>query len=1182
MTRKGLACLALGASLASGALAQEFRATVNGRVVDATKAAVPGANVSVQNADTNETAAVVTNAEGNYAIPFLRPGPYTLTVELTGFKKYTRRLRLEVSQTATINVELAVGSLSEEMQVVAETPLLDAGKADRGTVIDNRRIVELPLNARNPFMLSMLVAGVNYNGAAIYHRPFDTGAIADWSINGGQNRNNEFLLDGAPNNSIQGGNNIAYIPPVDSVQEFKIMTNSYDAQYGRTSGGIVNVSLKSGTNSYHGTVYEFMRRKWLDANSLLLNARGAPKSEHFLDQYGFQLDGPVQIPGLYNGKNKTFFMVNYERYREGTPSPQFSTVPTEAMRRGDFSGLVDSTGRLITIYDPATGRDVNGVWTRDPFPGNIIPANRIHPLAQRIMALYPSPNTTTAGVAPWQRNLAFLEHINRDKFYNFVAKIDQNFGNKDRIFVRYGQNMRNEIRNVGAIRSGPAQRGQLPLERSNYTGVADWVHIFGSSAVLNVRASANRYVELARTDAGLGFNLAELGFPQSLADQVPIKMFPRIDVNEFEQLGRGDFTKEPTNTFTLQPNVSMQKGSHSLRFGADMRYTQYSRQVSGSGGMRLEFDRRFTQREFNRGDALSGNAFASLLLGAPHAGVVDYNVFPIYGWMYAAPWIQDDWRLSRKLTLNLGLRWDLNSPVRERFDRMNYAFDPSATNPAQGRIDAARFPGLALRGGLRFAAVDGNPREPWGFDKDNIQGRLGVAYQLDEKTVLRGGYGRYFVNPVTVGFTQGFSISTPFIGSLDANRNPQYNLGNPFPSGVRQPPGSSLGLATFLGQGLNYSNPDFDIPHVDQFSIGFQRQLPWSIVLEMSYVGSRTRDMQTRFGGINEPPRSLTERCDVTVGGSRAFCDELLPNPFFGVSGFEGTGRFTSPTLSRFEQSRPFPQFTGITENERNDGTVWYDSVQIVLNKRMSNGLTLNGTYTYVPRWYEEGTGATTSQTDQNPPAFIDNISRIRNSGPYLNNRPHRITASGVWDVPLGKGASGFRKVVLGGWSMAPSFIYQSGRPWNLPDNLIIVKDPYVPVDRKSGQFIRGVQPCVAQRQANGSYQLLPYSVAAGCTEPYFLIREPHQTRTTPFHDERLRRPAFMQIDLNLAKTTQIAKRIKLQLRVEAFNLLNSAMYDERDYNRGELNNEFGTINKNTTTQSNFPRFVQLGFKLLF
>src|SRR4029450_13578967 len=478
--RRGLSA-ALLLCMAAGTLsAQEFRATVKGQVTDPSKAAVPGATVSVLNQDTNETANTVTNQEGAYTLPFLRPGPYTLTVELSGLQKYVRKdMRLEVSQIAQINVQLTVGGVTEQMTVSAESPLLETGKADRGTVIDSHRIAELPLQSRSPMALGVLIAGVNYNAQAIYLRPFDNGALADWSMNGGQNRNNEFLMDGAPNNANQGGNNIAYVPPADAVQEFKVQTNSYDAQYGRTAGGVVNMSLKSGTNSFHGTGYEYYRRKWLDANSFLLNSRNTAKVEHYLDQYGFEIDGPVKIPGLYNGTNKTFFMFNGERYREGTPAAQFSSVPTPAMKNGDFSGLVDAQGRPIIIYDPATGRDVNGVWTRDPFPGNRIPADRINSVARALLQYYPDPNYTTAGVAPWQSNLDYPEHYNKDLFWNWVGKVDHNFGTNDRAFFRWGENERNEVRNTTAIRSGPAQNGQLPLWRANRAPVGDWGHIFG-------------------------------------------------------------------------------------------------------------------------------------------------------------------------------------------------------------------------------------------------------------------------------------------------------------------------------------------------------------------------------------------------------------------------------------------------------------------------------------------------------------------------------------------------------------------------------------------------------------------------------------------------------------------------------------------------------------------------------
>jgi hypothetical protein len=1152
---------------APAAVAQEFRATIRGQVLDSSKGALPGVTVTAQNVDTNEVATAVSNAQGTYTIPFLRPGPYSLTAELQGFQKYTRSgLVLEVNQTATINVQLGIGGLTEQVNVTAEAPLLETGNASRGTVIDNKRIAELPLQSRNPFALSVLVAGVNYNAQAIYLRPFDNGALADWSMNGGQNRNNEFLLDGAPNNANQGGNNIAYVPPADAVQEFKISTNSYDAQYGRTAGGVVNVSLKSGTNNFHGSAYDYMRRKALAANSFLLNSREAPKTDQYIDQYGFSVDGPIF-------RNKTFFMFNGERYREGTPAPLVSDVPTPAMKNGDFSGLVDAQGRLITIYDPATGRDMNGVWTRDPFPGNIIPAHRISPVARAIAQYFPDPNHTTAGVAPWQDNLDFSEHFNRDVFWNWVGKVDHNFSPSDRVFFRWGENERNEIRNTSAIRTGPAQDGQLPLIRANRAIVGDWVHIFGSSLVLNLRSSYTYYLELSRSDAAGGFDATEFGWPSSLVSQFPGArlggLFPRIDIDQFEELSRG--TNPRTNKiYTFQPNVSLTRGKHNVRGGMDIRWTNVYREDFGNAGGEVTFGRQFTRRTLNSNSAFEGNAFASFLLGAPDGGSVPVNVFPHMQWTFVAPWIQDDWRVSNRLTLNFGFRWDFNSPVSEEQDRLNYAFDTTLINPVSALV------GQQVLGGVRFAGVDGNPERPWKYDKDNYQVRVGGAFQINDKTVLRAGYGKYFLNPTAESFLNGFSQSTPIITSTDGGRTPTYALANPWPDGILEPPGSSLGALTFLGRGPGFSNPDFIVPNVHQFSAGVQRELPWQIALEATYVGSRSYDMQSQWNGFNEPSLDFVRQCDITQGGSRSFCDALLPNPFFGVAAFEGTTRFTNRTLSRFELNRPFPAFTGINMTERNDGRLWYDSAQLVANKRWARGLTLNATYTWVPRWRNQG-------SDNGGQAFIDNITLEKVDGPYYAHRTHRVTASGVWELP-GRGRRDVLGYLLGGWSIAPMFVYQSGQPWNMPGNVELLADPSAIAlsPEKNGQFIYGVKPCVGQRQSNGSIRMLDAAVAYGCTEPLFLVREPFQRRTAQFRYDEFRRPSFWQVDLNFAKTTPITDKVRLQIRLEAFNLFNSPMYDERQFNTDTGSADFGRINRNSTGQSNFQRFVQLGFRLTF
>jgi hypothetical protein len=1175
--RAKFACL-LGAALllatAGGAAAQEFRATVRGQVLDSSKGALPGATVTLTNISTNETATAVTNAEGGYSVPFLRPGSYTMTVELPGFQKYTRSgMVLSVNETATINVEMGVGGLTEQVSVTAESPLLETSNASRGTVIDSARIAEIPLQSRSPMALVVLVAGVNYNAQAIYLRPFDNGALAAWSMNGGQSSNNEFLLDGAPNNANQGGNNIAYVPPAEAVNEMKIATNSYDAQYGRTAGGVVNVSLKSGTNSFHGVAYDFMRRKALAANSFILNTTSRPKTDQYIDQYGFSVDGPIF-------KNKTFFLFTGEKYREGTPAPLVSTVPTPAMKNGDFSGLVDASGRQIVIFDPNTGRDINGVWTREPFPGNRIPADRINPTARAIMQYWPDPNGSTAGVAPWQQNLLWPEHFNKDLFWNWVGKVDHNFNANNRAFFRWGENERNEIGNRGnAIRSGPGQAGQLPLWRANRAIVGDWVRIFGPGTVFNLRGSYTYFLEWSYSDYAIGFDSTEF-WPASLVNQMPSQdiggIFPVIQATDFATLSRGSSPNRNRN-YTIQPNVSLIRGAHNIRGGLDMRWTNVFNENYNNSGGNLSFTQQFTRATINSTNVLEGNAFASFLLGAPQSGNVDVNPKPHYQWFFMAPWIQDDWRVNNKLTLNLGFRWDINGSVTEEDNMLNYAFDPTLVNPVSASV------GQPVMGGIRFAGVDGAPDRPWKLDKDNWQARVGMAYAINDKTVLRAGYGKYFLNPTGQGNNAGFSLSNTLIASTDGNRTPTYLLSNPWPTGIQQPSGSALGPLTFLGRNPSFSNPDFVVPNVHQFSVGVQRELPWRISLEATYAGSRSYDLETGFNGYNEPSAAFQAQCDVTLGGSRSFCDQLLPNPFFGVQAFQGTTRFTNQTLSRFELNRPYPAFSGcdigttnncFAQNQNNIGKLTYDSAQFVANKRWARGVTINASYTWVPRWTEIG-------------GYVDPVSGLLNEGPYFSQRKHRITGSGVWELPWYRDKRSIAGYLLGGWSIAPALVYQSGQPWDMPGNVdlapgVNLEDIALP-GKKEGQFIYGVKPCVGQRNnVTGRYDLISVSQAYGCTEPYFLIREAFQRRTAMNRYDEFRRPGMFMLDVNFAKTTPITNRVRLQVRLEAFNLLNSPQYDERQYNQTTTSADFGRINRNSTGQSGFQRFIQLGFRLIF
>src|SRR5262245_57966830 len=641
-----LPCLLMLISMVMISAAQDFRATITGRVMDSTQSPVPSAQVVVKNIGTNEETRATTNRQRNYKAPFLRPATYSVSVEVAGFKKALRdKIELVINQVAVIDITLEPGNITEQVTVQGTVPLLESASADRGGVIDRQRVIELPLNARNPFMLGMLTAGVNFNGAAIWQRPFDNGAIAEWTINGSQSRGNEFLLDGAPNNGQAGGNNIAYVPPVDSVQDFKIMTNTYDAQYGKTTGGIINVNLKSGTNALHGTVYEFMRREWLDANDFRLNAQGTRKPKHYLDQYGFLVDGPVYFPKLYNGKDKTFFMFNYEGYREGIPQPLNLTVPQPEFLDGDFSKLVDGAGRPIIIYDPLTGRadpSAPGGWRRDPFPDNKIPANRINPIAKKILGFYGKANTSTPSLGYGRSNLFIAPNLATDRFWNWVAKVDQQFNAKNRMYMRFAKNDRRENRNENGVIDAVGECCQLPFKRLNDAFVADHVANLSPTFIFNFRLSFNRFEEKGVGDEDMGFDRTTLGFSPSLVNALPGSvMFGRYEPGDgYTSIGRTP-DNNITNTIAAHPNITWIRGAQTWRAGVDMRWTQYNTKDEGNPFI-LTSGRGFTQKTWDQGDE-SGNGIATFLLGYV-GGRVENRLFPTTLGKYYAPWFQDDWK----------------------------------------------------------------------------------------------------------------------------------------------------------------------------------------------------------------------------------------------------------------------------------------------------------------------------------------------------------------------------------------------------------------------------------------------------------------------------------------------------------------------------------------------------------
>ncbi len=1162
--------------------AQESRGTISGTVVDSSGAVVVGAPVKLTNVATDVSFTTTSNSVGQYRFLFLNPGLYRLQVEMAGFKSFAREnIELHVNQAAAIDVTLAVGAVTETVTVSSEAPLLETEKVDRGVVVDQKRVADLPLNIRNPIMLSALSAGITHTTGVLDLNPFSNSGISSWAVNGGPANQVEFLLDGAPNNTVYGrANRIAYVPSVDAVEEFKVMTGIYDAQYGRSGGGVVNVSVKSGKNSFHGSGYEFLKRTSLNANSFSNNARpgrdgkAQPRLGNSLDQYGFSLGGPVWIPKLYQGRDRTFFFFAWEGYSEGTFRPGESTtsVPTLLQRKGDFSRTFDNAGRLITIYNPLTGRQVGNQWVRDPFPGNIIPPEMINPVGAKMASLFPEPNTSTPGSPDWQNNYFLQGNVGRFDFGNYTARIDHNFSPRQRVYGRWSYNNFEQLRIINAI-TGLGSSYRFGGKKNNGI-VLDYVGARSNNTILNVRAALTRWLEdLRALPEQQNFDATQIGWPKELVNQIPLRnMVPRITVDQYGGLGPTDFNFEPTNVLSLQPNLAMVRGRHTIKTGLDYRLTRYTQHNFNWMGGNLSFARTFTRRDFQAQDALSGNGFASLLLGYPTGGVVDNFVRPFWQWVYYAPWVQDDIKLTRRLTINLGLRWDINTPPTERFDRMNRGFFSDVINPISEKIDQSKFPGFKARGGIGFAGKNGLPRTPWDADYNNFQPRVGAAFRFTDKTVLRGGWGVFYINPTSVGQQLGFSQSTPFVSSLDSNRTPANSLSNPFPNGILKPPGSSLGLSTFLGQGPAFSNPNASIPYIHQFSFGIQRQLPANIRLDVSYAGSRTRQMLIGKG-FNEPGVEVLALGDRTKGGDPGFLNGQVPNPFQGL--IPGTG-LNGSTISRFQLARPFPEFGGFNVNDRNDGEIWYDSLQVELEKRRSHGLTLLVTYTL-----SKNIEALSYLNAQDPKP-----ARTLTSW----DRPHRLVLAPMYELPFGPGRRllnthrGLVNRLVGGWEVMTIGVLQSGTPMGIPSNVFLLGDPRLnnrTFDRMFKTGVIDLKPDSSLGDPNDPRFVR--NVLSG-EQPVFALRPPFTLRTTPLRYGNLRNPASVTFDMSLVKHTQIREGMKIEFRVEAFNAFNHPLFASNpgtNPNLDPTSPNFGKIIRENG-QDNFPRNIQLGFRLVF
>ena len=1147
--------------LSAPALAQTPTGSLQGVVADSTGAVIPNATVTVTNTGTNQTKELKTDSAGRYQIPLLPPGNYSVQATAPGFRSDRQdNVNIEVSENRPVNFGLAVGSEGQTIDVTATTADLETASSATGAVITEKRILDLPLNGRNPFDLATLTPGVsNVGGASTPH------------ISGSRNANNEQLLDGQtnilPENNV-GNSSSAYQPIVDSVQEFNVQTSVLPAEYGRFSGGVISLITKSGSNQLHGSGFFFARNQIFDARNYY-NHSTIPDVSRY--QEGGTLGGPLVIPHLYNGHDRTFFFVAYEKSKLSHGDTANFTVPTVAERGGDFS----QSGS--TIYDPAAPltatvqSDGSTIYTRSAFQGNVINPARFSKVAVASLAYYPMPNVVGQGY-----NYSSTG-TDTDSYYHFDTKLDHNWTPNWHTFVRFSHFADDNIpfsgfNNIASEGyGGPQNSGSYSLSYDNTITISP-------SLLAEVRYGLSRSAT-SRLPFGGTFPLTNLGFPASFGQVANVQVFPNYNFgNGFSSLGSSGYVAYTENPLAHDVNASIIKITHgnNLKFGGEFRklllnFHQYA-QPSGS----YYSGQSWTQQQLNnnKGSA-DGNGFADFLLGLGDYGYITHDIATAQASSYIALYGQDDYKLNSRLTLNFGLRWDVELPRTERYNKLSY-WDINAPSPLQAAITATGVSASVcpacsnLRGAMRFV---GQPGSQYGRSQaptqwKNFAPRIGLAFSADPKTVIRAGFGLVYAPSAlqaagTTGDagTEGFSGQTNFSFSHDSQHTINTTLDNPAKDGFSLPLGPAGGPNTdeALGVGQSFFSSVRN-PYSIQTNLNVQRALPLNTVLEVGYIGNRGLFLPE--GDPGTPYDQLTT--SYLALGNHLF--DQVANPFYGIITTPGQN-LSQPTISRNQLLRPFPQYGNVASLRKPDKQSNYQALTVKVDKRFSQGLTFLLAFT----------GSKTLDTASAAVNYLGPQSstfanQYNPNGEYAVSAydvSRQFVASFSYELPFGhgrhylSGINGIENTLLSGFQVGGIVNYNSGTPIVLGG-----------ANDNTGLLGGGQRPNIVLRSAriaNANNNEWFNTAAFQQPAPFTIGNAP---RVLP----DVRNPGFTNADLSVFKNTYIGseERYNLQLRLEAFNALNHPYFSGPD--AGVNDGNFGKI----TGTAGDPRDVQLAAKFIF
>ncbi|MBY0503486.1 MAG: TonB-dependent receptor [Bryobacteraceae bacterium] len=1160
-------------ALASGLFAQGERGELNGIITDSTGAALPGVTIAAVEVQTKVETRALSTESGVYRIPYLQPGIYKLTVSKTGFRSAAvDNVTVRVAQTLTVDFKLDVGQVNDSVSVSAEPPLIETGTAEIGRYVSEKEFDTWPVAVAD---------GRRQIQSFIFRSlPGTVGGEFRGSINGGQAYSHEILVDGMALGrfDLQGGSNNEFSPSAESVSEFKLQTGTIGAQYGGGQTAVANFALKTGTNSLHGTGYYYLQNDALRANSFNFNAIGRPRNPFKLSNLGASIGGPVMIPKIYDGRNKTFFHFSFEKTRvRDFSAGGFITLPTVDFKQGNFARLLnpagtgsaqsgtavgtDALGRPVLfgqIYDPSTTRTApNGQTVRDPFPGNIVPQARWDPVSANILRLAPITDPINGNLLNNMISLGSGQPVFDEKMY--TAKGDHVFSDKHRMSISFNHNDRVRINSPGGRWGNPpnsptgvyqlqATPGFLGRFNENWTITPSILNRFAIGYNRFGNANESVYVDQDwASKIGLK-NTAPTTFPALTFGGQPIL---GGGIGAGGRLGSENRGVSYNGSWIIQDDVTVIRGKHSFKMGFELRkYYQNNRGKSGTG----TFAFNATQTQQPGFATQTGHAFASFLLGAVDSTSRAVTVAnPGYRLSYPAFYFSDDWKVSQKLTLNLGLRWEIIGAFREWAGRMTN-LDPSLPNDAAG----------GRAGALIFA----DQRKVTSFQSTNykqISPRAGFAYAFTPKFVMRGGYGinniapvNNFSTPSTFGYNGTIAVNssnTP----LRFAQDPVMFLSQPYPSFPGVLPNQTQAPA--IGQGFTYIAPDSNrLGIVQNFNLGFQIQLPRESVFEASYIGNRGQKL-TSLGldALNQLPASALSLGDTLIQPLRA-------NPQLGALPF--------PTFNgSYAQSlRRFPQYTGVGQFLPNFGRSSYDSLQLMLQRRMSKDLSALVAYTF-----SKNLSNTVSVIDGGA-GSQDVYNRALEKSVTDYNPPQVLKITWIYALPFGRGKlvnlRGVADAVLGGWTATGIHQYRSGDPIIVSasgaNNAIFNQSTRpdwltdVPTIIDAGGLNTG----------SGTPYLNPKAFAR---VPFSPNGVPTRLGTAPRVLPNIRTPAFFSEDVGVAKSVMVKERLKFEIRADAFNLFNRAR-------RGGLVTDVSNVQLfgRLTGQQVGPRSIQAALRVEF